>query len=402
MTGQAEVALINDGDGIAVIGDSTAVERWLARENIPSQPLDLPRLSRVLSTGGATTQAAADVAANSGRWIKLSEKSAQALANGTPMKGSQPGLSRAILTENGRTSMILEYAKTPGAMLSNPAVLTGAAGLMAQMAMQQTMSEITDYLERIDAKLDDVLKGQRDAVVADLIGVGLMVDEAMTVREGVGRVSEVTWSKVQATTFTIARTQAYALTQIEALTTKVGEERRTSALANAAEEARANVNEWLVVLARCVQLQEAVGVLELDRVLESSPQDWEPHRLALQSSRRDRLARITQTTDGLLSRLDEAVTTANKKVLTNPIDSRNVVRASTDVATQVAELHAGIGIEHSRDEIRARRWAEAAAEARDRAVATGARGVGGVRRARSAAADRLKDWRSDDKPEGEA
>ena len=76
---------------------------------------------------------------------------------------------------------------------------------MAQLAMQQTMDEITDYLATIDEKVDDVLRAQKDAVLADMIGVDFVIEEAMTIREQVGRVSEVTWSKVQATPATIAR-----------------------------------------------------------------------------------------------------------------------------------------------------------------------------------------------------
>src|SRR5262249_21785795 len=59
--------------------------------------------------------------------------------------------------------------------------------------------------------LDDVLRAQEDAVWADMIGVGFDIDEAMAIRGHAGRVNEVTWSKLQATSATIARTQAYAL-----------------------------------------------------------------------------------------------------------------------------------------------------------------------------------------------
>ena len=91
--------------------------------------------------------------------------------------------------------------------------------------MQQTMDEITDYLATIDEKVDDVLRAQKDAVLADMIGAGFDIEEAMTVREQAGRVTEVTWSKVQATSTTIARTQAYALRQLDALAEKM--ERKT-------------------------------------------------------------------------------------------------------------------------------------------------------------------------------
>ena len=102
----------------------------------------------------------------------------------------------------------LQIAKGPGAAAANPALLAGAAGLMAQLAMQQAMDEITDYLATIDEKLDDVLRAQKDTVLAQMIGVGLQIEEAMRIRSHVGRVNEVTWSKVQATSGTIADTQA--------------------------------------------------------------------------------------------------------------------------------------------------------------------------------------------------
>lgn len=46
-----EIQLISDGSGVAVIGDSAAVERFLAAEGLPSKDLGLPKARRVLGTG---------------------------------------------------------------------------------------------------------------------------------------------------------------------------------------------------------------------------------------------------------------------------------------------------------------------------------------------------------------
>jgi hypothetical protein len=133
--------------------------------------------------------------------------------------------------------------KSPGSGLTNPALLSGAAGLMAQLAMQQTMDEITDYLATIDAKLDDVLRAQEDAVLADMIGVGFDIEEAMTLREHGGRVNEVTWSKVQGSSATIARTQEYALRQLDALAEKVERTTRIGDLAETAKKAESKAQD---------------------------------------------------------------------------------------------------------------------------------------------------------------
>jgi hypothetical protein len=55
--------------------------------------------------------------------------------------------------------------------------------MMAQLALQQSMNEITGYLAAIDEKVDDVLRAQKDAVLADMIGVDLVIEEALTIRE---------------------------------------------------------------------------------------------------------------------------------------------------------------------------------------------------------------------------
>ena len=386
-----EIQLISDGDGLAVIGNPVAVERFLVSEGLTSsKDLGLPRLGSVLSTGAGAAQAGSEIAASSGRWVKLTGKSAQDLKKYALMKGSEPGVSRAVLTENGKIKGLLELEKMPGSLLGNPAILAGAAGIMAQLAMQQAMDEITDYLATIDEKVDDVLRAQKDAVLADMIGVDLVIEEAMTVREHVGRVSEVTWSKVQATSMTIARTQAYALRQLDALAEKVEHKAKIGDLAKASGEAESKVQEWLAVLARCFQLQDAIAVLELDRVMDESLEELDRHRIALRAARQNRLELISRCTGRVIARMDTAAGTANAKVLLHPAASQAVVRSSNHVGTAVAEFHRRLGIEAGRQSLEARRWVDAAAEAKDKALETGADGVDAARRLGNETFDRAR------------
>ncbi len=385
-----DLQLISDGDGLAVIGNPTAVERFLVSEGLPSKDLGLPRLGPALNAVAGAAQAGAEIAANSGRWVKLTEKSAQALKKYDLMKGSSPGVSRAVLTENGKIKGLLELARTPGALVTNPALLAGAAGLMAQLAMQQAMDEITDYLAAIDEKVDDVLQAQKDAVLADMVGAGFVIEEAMTVRAKVGRVSEITWSKVQATSMTIARTQAYALGQLDALAEKMEHKNKIGELAKASKDAEVSVREWLAVLARCFQLQDAMAVLELDRVLDASPDELDRHRLALRAARQNRMQLISRSTERLLARVDAAVGMANTKVLLHPTSSPAVVHSSNQLAIVVADFHGLLGLERGRQASDARRWVDAAAEARDKALETGGEGVNAARRLRNETLNRAR------------
>ncbi len=386
-----EIQLISDGDGLAVIGDPGAVERFLISEGLPSEDLRLPWLGAVLSAGAAVAQAGSEIAANSGRWVKMSKESAQLVGKYGLRRSSKTDLLTGVLKgKSGQIKGFVQFERGAGSLLTNPALLAGAAGIMAQLAMQQTMDEITDYLATIDEKLDDVLRAQEDAVLADMIGAGLDIDEAMTIREHAGRVNEVTWSKVQATPTTITRTQAYALAQLDALAEKMEGKAKIGDLAQLTQEAAAKAQRWLAVLARCFQLQDAIAVLELDRVMETAPDDLDGHRLGLKASRRKRLDEISRSTERLMARMDAAAVRANTKVLLHPAMSPAVVQSRDHVASAVADFHGRLGIESGRPSLEARRWVEAASEVRVKVLETGAERVDASRRLGNEALDRAR------------
>ena len=163
--------------------------------------------------------------------------------------------------------------------------------------------------------------------------------------------------------------------QLGDLADEIEEKNRIGDLAETAKEAEAEVQKWLIVLARCFELHDAVAVLELDRVLDASRDELDRHRLGLKSARQDRLQLISERTDRLLGRMDAAVGRANSKVLFNPKQSPAVVRSSNNVAAGVHEFHELLGIESGRESSEARRWSEAAAERWDSARGTGASAV---------------------------
>ncbi|MFZ5871801.1 MAG: hypothetical protein ACOYXW_14915 [Actinomycetota bacterium] len=384
-----DIQLISDGESLAVIGDSTAVEAFLAAEGLPSKDLGLSRLRQVMGTGAVGMQAVAEISGNSGRWVKLTKESADRVRQYGLMETKTPGVSHAMIGKPGEIKQWIQISKGP-VLGANPALLSGAAGMMMQLAMQQAMDEVTDYLAVIDRKLDDVIRAQKDAVLADMIGVELVIEEAMTVRDHVGVVSEVTWSKVQGTGMTVARTQAYALRQLDALASKVENAAKFGDLAEASEAAGAQVQEWLAVLARCFQLQDAIAILELDRVLDAAPDELDRHRLALRAARQQRMDLIAQSTGRLMARLDEAAGTANDKVLLHPNTAPAIVRSSNHVAASVTELDSRLGIQRDRDLLAARRWVEAASDVKDKAFESGADVAGTARRRVGETLDRAR------------
>lgn len=389
-----EIELIGDGDGIAMFGDPGAVEQFLAKAGVSSKEISLgPTLGSTLHAGSGAAQAGSQIAANTGHWVKLTDESAKALSLGKLMTGSSEGVSRAVVTTgSGKITKILEFAQpgSLGSVLTNPAMLAGAAGIMAQLAMQQTMEEITQYLAVIDAKVDDVLRAQKDTRLAEMIGVGLVIDDALLKREHVGRVSEVTWSGVQGTAQSIAATQAYALRQLDAIAEKLEKKQAIRDLARESEASEQAVAEWLAVLARCFQLQDSLAVLELDRVLDSTPEQLDRHREAVQAGRQRRRELIASTTARLLGRIDATAQFADKQVLMHPVKAGLVARSSNEIGADISDFNSRVGIQHVRESFEHRRWGEAVVEARNTVVRTGATGVATTARLGTSAAGTVK------------
>lgn len=374
----SEIELVSDGDGVAVIGDPTDIERFFLSaglDGVPSKELDLQRLRSFASSAATAGQVGADLAANSGRWVKLTAESAEAVRKYGLMATKTPGVSHAMVGQRGDIKQWLQISQAPTALLTGPFALTALSTMMQQRAMQEQMDEIVEYLQEINEKVDDILRGQKVAVLADMIGVDLIIEEALIVRGQVGRVSEITWSKVQATGMTIARTQGYAIHQLDGIAEKLERKADVGDIAKATKEAEPRVLEWLAVLARTFQLQDAVAVLELDRVLDASPDELESHRVGLQAARQNRLELIGGCTARLLEQMRATVDRANSKVLLNPFDAPAAVRSSNRVAIGVADFRGRLGIEPGVESVDAKRWSHAALEVRDKAVASASAGV---------------------------
>lgn len=361
-----EAVVIRDGDGLAVIGDPHAVEHFLRREGLwdASKKLDLGWLRRVVTFGAETAQTAADVAANSGRWVKLTKESAADVDKHGFMDTKTPGvrwlmagkpgdISKWLATETGP---ITSAASNPETLAGLNSLLSNAAGAMAQIERKQELKEITELLSAIDGKLDDVRRAQRDEVLAKLDGVSFAITEAMSIRETTGHVSLPSWSKVQHLTSKIAEIESNALRALDALAAKAESAQKVGELAKRSAEIVSEVDVWLSVIARCFQLHEEAAVLELDHVSEVAPADLDGHRIALRASRDGLRERITATTIGLVGRLDKAANDADVQVLLHSRSVRAIVASSNQVGDSVTAFHGPLGIEADRETVSSTRW----------------------------------------------
>lgn len=355
-----DIELVSDGDGLAVIGDEEAVERFLYSDGLldQSQDLSLNRLANILGRGAEIVQGASEISAKSGRYVKLTKVSAERRATLGLMPTKTKGISHAMVGDPGHINKWLQIEDGPSALLTNPAVLSGAAGMMAQLARQQEAKELKALLVRIDGKLDELRRSERDRVLEKLDRVVESIDDAMFVRE-YGGDGQTAWQKVVTESGVIAEVRAGALRKLEALADKITHGSSIGTLAKSAREIEEEVGVWLAVLARCFQLDDKYKILELDHVLETAPSSLESHRLALNTALNERRKKVSEQTHRLVNKMEETGGIATSNIILHPSAALSVVNSSNHVGDVVEEFHRPIEINFIRDGVQTVRWRDA-------------------------------------------
>ncbi|MDV7171948.1 hypothetical protein R4144_00765 [Gordonia amicalis] len=355
-----EVELVHDGDGVAVIGNISAVERFLDSLGLLSlsQELQIDRLGPALDTVSNVAEVAAYTAENAGRYVKLTKESYEDVKHLGLMPTKTPGVSHAMLGQPGSINRWIQIEDGPASLLMNPVVLSGVAGIMAQLARQQEAKELKHLLVAIDEKLDDVRRRQRDEVLAKMDRISLAIEEAVAILEHGGD-RQTTWEKVRSEAGTIAEVQADALRSVEALAEKAIEKNGVKALARAAQEIEAEVGLWIAVLARCFQLQNEFAALELDHVLDTSPLSLEGHRRGINAALEERRNKIVLTTTHLMTRLDKAGAVAQANVLLHARSASAVVNSINAVASSIEDFHVPFAVDVNREALTNTRWRDA-------------------------------------------
>jgi O-acetyl-ADP-ribose deacetylase (regulator of RNase III) len=348
-----DVRIIEDEQGMLVLGDDEAVEAWVQGNGFDLNSRKLKKNALRAAATGA--QAVGETMAQSGRWVKMTKESADLVA-----KYGSTGTG--VVRNHGRIVDIIKFEKLSDLKsLADPQMMTGLAGMMTQMALEQAIEEITDYLKSIDRKVDDLLQDLQDQQLADLAGVARMVDEAMTIRDQVGWITETTWSKIAGCPKDVAVAQNYILLKIEGLARKLAEAGDPSEAKGVSNQLDTDVPKWLSMLADTVQLQDKLSVLELDRVMVEEPTTSQQHRQGIIVARKHRLHDVEAT----LMQLNHAVRQSSDAIraekLFHPVAVNATLNALGKVNRQMMDFAVSLGVEAECATIEtAPRWADVA------------------------------------------
>lgn len=350
-----DITVVNDGQGLLFLGDPKAIKRWLDEQELTSKQFT----TKAIKTAGDALGSLGEAKQQSGRWVKLTKESAELVK-----KYGKPGTIQKGVAQNakGRAVKWLEFYNP--SQLFTPAMAAGVGGMMTQMALEQAIQEITDYLAAIDEKVDDLLQDQKDTTIASLMGAALEVDEAAAVRDATGTLSDTAWSKVSPCAQTTSRALAYALTKLKGLSDKAERAKSIEDVGHAVEKLPDETRAWLDVIARSIQTRDRLSVIELERAYAELPEVLEQHRAAIVEARKRRLANVQNGIGAFRQSLEGTAQRLRDQKLFHPFVVDDSLEAIDAVTKELDNFAAQLDIEISQKTIeRARGWNELAGEA---------------------------------------
>ncbi|OKX84272.1 hypothetical protein [Corynebacterium glutamicum] len=337
-----EVEVVLRDEELMVFGDELAVREFIDSLDISDKKTTkidnilLRDLNGQLKKSGTVLQGASGIAENSGYYIKLTKESA-AIVKKHGLYETKSGITYAMiekLGKPGKTGKWLQVDKGFGSLLTNPAVLSGVGGIITQVALQQSLAEITAYLQTIDHKLDEVIRKVDEAKKSDLSGLLKTLREAMIRYEIEGAVDPRFMNEIIPFQNTVNAVESYAWDQITTIREDLAKIRGLKPMMIATEEAQREISQWLGFLANAYLAECRLDDFKLKEKREESLEAYnqELDTLRVLQADRDR-ERATRVHD-LYETAHEVAKFADKKLLTN----RAAAEALNQRANDMAEL----------------------------------------------------------------
>ncbi|OFL57850.1 hypothetical protein HMPREF2760_06880 [Corynebacterium sp. HMSC065D07] len=290
----AELTVITGEEGALVIGPESELKRLSDQAELsPVTPQLLRRASQVLA-------GIEDYQKESGRWLKLDTESAAYLKR----MGIKPGdiragvirtkdVGRGVASRNGGS--LLKHLQFEKAGLLTPAAPMVLASMMQQAGVEKQMEQMQAYLEHIDAKLDEVLRFQKDSLAGEIDGVAEMLAEAALVLEDTAEVTDTQWATIAHLTADLAKLQGQVLRHLRAVAETMARSKTSPGKVRATfQKTNDDAGSWFYELARTVQLQNQMYVLQLSRANAVEGEVAKDYAAAVARARQRRAARLLE------------------------------------------------------------------------------------------------------------
>ncbi|GAB2518639.1 hypothetical protein GCM10027064_15390 [Microbacterium petrolearium] len=360
-----EVELVRDGENLLVVGNNRgAVERFMRSVGLLERAKEMSswQLVPMLRSAAEITHTVVDAVAESGLWVKLTAESAEAIKEFGLTDTEVPGVAYAMAGRPGDIKQWLKINTSAGAKLANPGMLSGVAGGLAQAASQAEAEQLRELLLSLDAKIDKVLRGQRDAIIGPLNGLERHLRSAQKTLGAPGAFDALEWDKIAGTPQRIREIQSTAVEKLRGIAADMEQHKRVGDLSSHLPELRSQVELWVGVIARCFTALDDFAALELEHTAAISPGGLDAKRRAIQEDRQEAITELSAGVAELMSQMTASAERAKANRLLHRKKSPQVIGMIDSSRGSIKKLYDALGLEIDWDSITAAQWREALLE----------------------------------------
>ncbi len=367
---ESKIEILQDENGLAIFGDPQLQSEFLSELqklgiSDKGNALELSRLEQFLGKASSVLENLSNVAADSGRYLKLTPESAEKLQKIglIPVKGGGSGISHAVLGKSGDIKGWLQVESGLGSLFSNPAALAGVSGILAEQALISEIKKISEMLDKLDNKIDSIRNDLRIKSKASLNRASdAIADAQVKITYNDGQLNSTTWSIVRDTLSDIDKVRNEAVEQLGQMSESAQDAIRAGDIKKLGRQMQTleeDVVRWLSLLARSLQLREEFAVLELLNVARENPEQLKSHSAAVTERvkfhRLQSLALVRETVSGL-SKFSEY---ALERVILHPTIANRTTGAMNFVFDKAQVFESAFGLIEEQSKIESMPWFKA-------------------------------------------
>lgn len=325
-----DLSLYVDGRNALVAGDPTAIAELFRKLEVkPERTVNLGSgVADLLAglVGAAATALSANIQGNSFHMTPESYARYLELVGSTREK---VGIVSGVLRQpDGTIDTIIELVESSPI---NAASVANVHLMAATLAIRAALNDLTVLVEAVDAKLDTVIRDNRDEALGNVQGTTHVLDKAFGYFEETGRLNDALWDQVSGQAAALAQAHAVAMNHLNTIADGLTVKNFGKRVTNAETAARGELKHWLVIAA--VTLTNMVRMDSLEAVRSAQDESESPaHARHIDKARERRMTTTSMAIQNLSNAITTAVDVDSFTRITNPLEM-------TKLYTAAEELH---------------------------------------------------------------
>lgn len=334
-----DISLYVDGRNALVAGDPTAVAELFRKLDVKEE-----RRSNLGSGVADLLAAISGVAATANIEGNSFHMTPESYARYLELLGStkeKAGIVAGVLRQpDGSIDTIIELVKSSPI---NSASVANVQLMAATLAIRAALNDLTVLVEAVDAKLDTVIRDNRDKALGNVQGTTRVLDKAFGYFEETGRLNDALWDQVSGQAAALAQAHAVALNHLNTIADGLTVKNFGKRVNNAETAARGELKHWLVIGAVALTNMVRMDALEAVRSVQDGS-DSAAHERHIAKARERRMTTTSTAIQNLSDAISKAVDVDSFTRITNPLEMPKLYTAAEEIQRLLRVFSSSFGM----------------------------------------------------------